>query len=250
MCPSPRPESFATRARGRGQRREHERHAVGDPAGGVLVDVRAADVAELDGVAGRDHRARHRQRLARLDAAAARRPSGTPPPARRHARPPRTSATNRSISSGSDVAAVPLGAIDRRAGPSVTLAEPRASPSEAPSTQLAALRRRAARRPWRRGRRTSSRVPISCGPPGSPAASSGVRSREWSVGGVVGSQPWSPVMSSTPPSSAATAPGSRRSNASIAAAYPAGSLRWPYFESKSTRFVNTSGDPAARAPRS
>ena len=44
-----------------------------------------------------------------------------------------------------------------------------------------------------------SRVPISCGPPARPAASSGVRSREWSVGGVVGSHPWSPVISRTPP---------------------------------------------------
>ena len=63
-----------------------------------------------------------------------------------------------------------------------------------------------------------SRVPISCGPPASPAASSGVRSREWSVGGVVGSHPWSPVISRTPPPSAAISSGSRASNASIAAA--------------------------------
>ena len=45
-----------------------------------------------------------------------------------------------------------------------------------------------------------SRVPISCGPPGRPAARSGVRSRVWSVDAVVGSQPWSPVMNRTPPS--------------------------------------------------
>ena len=61
---------------------------------------------------------------------------------------------------------------------------------------------RAARRPSPPRSANVPRVPTSCGPPVSPAASSGVRSREWSVDGVVGSQPWSPVRNRTPPSSA------------------------------------------------
>ena len=61
-----------------------------------------------------------------------------------------------------------------------------------------------------RSLRTTLELPISCGPSGNPAASRGVRSLVWSVETVVGSQPWSPVMNKTPPSSPPIRSGSRR----------------------------------------
>ena len=99
---------------------------------------------------------------------------------------------------------------------------------------------------WRRGRRTSPASRSRPGHPRGPRRASGVRSREWSVEGVVGSHPWSPVRTSSPSPAASSSSGRRRSSASIAAAYPPGSLRWPYFESKSTRFVKTRSWPPSR----
>src|SRR5207342_3050542 len=65
-------------------------------------------------------------------------------------------------------------------------------------------------------------------------------SREWSVDGVVGSQPWSEVRTRRSPCRmAARIPGRPASNSSRASANPRGSLRWPHSMSVSTRFVNT-----------
>ena len=84
-----------------------------------------------------------------------------------------------------------------------------------------------------------------------PATRAGVYSRVWSVDSViVGSQPWSPVMNTNPrpsPHAASRSSGRRRSNASMQRAYPSGSLRCPYFESKSTRLVKTSRGPSPGA---
>ncbi len=71
-------------------------------------------------------------------------------------------------------------------------------------------------------------------------ASSRACSREWSVEGVVGSQPWSDVrIRRSPWRSAASMSGSPASNSSSASANPRGSLRCPQSMSVSTRFTNT-----------
>ena len=69
VWPRPRPESFATASpSAAASGREDEGHAVGDPAGGVLVHRGPVEIAERDRVARGDHRARHRQRLVLVQA--------------------------------------------------------------------------------------------------------------------------------------------------------------------------------------
>ena len=108
------------------------------------------------------------------------------------------------------------------------------------------------RAPCRRARRSRSRRRPRTRPrgpaPGAfrPAAyaSRSACSREWSVDGVVGSQPWSEVMiSRSPGRSASRMSSSRRSKSCRQRWKLTGSLRWPQSMSVSTRFDE---DEAAR----
>ena len=70
MWPSPRPESLATASpSARRQRREHERHAVGHAAGGVLVHGGPPRPANATVSPGLHHRPRERERLLVVEAA-------------------------------------------------------------------------------------------------------------------------------------------------------------------------------------
>src|SRR5829696_1618367 len=80
-------------------------------------------------------------------------------------------------------------------------------------------------------------------------ASRSACSREWSVDGVVGSQPWSDVSTNRSPGrSASSRSGSRRSKSCRQRWKLSGSFRWPQSMSVSTRFVKIS--PSSSLPRS
>ena len=69
VCPSPRPESFATPSpRGCGKRSEHKCDAVGDTAGGVAT-VGGSAPDRRKGVARVHHRGRERERLVVVETA-------------------------------------------------------------------------------------------------------------------------------------------------------------------------------------
>ena len=156
----------------RRERREHERHPVGDAAGGVLVDDGAAEVAEVHRLAG--------CHIARVIA------SVSPSPIPRHRQAIRNAAIDRrpprrrvagdqpfESSRGEDAPARLIAIASR--GSHVILRTParrRRSPSPGRHPRPGGRPRSCPRR------RTSVRVPISYGPPGRPAASKGVRSRE------------------------------------------------------------------------